>query len=357
MKTEYTDEYHPSVDEPATQEPRYAPKETATGTETEFLSPTEYRVPSVGHDAASDARQPEKTDRHRLLKRMILAPVVSAVAVISVVFSSFHYDPLANVSPSTSVTETAPSMDSESRPNPDIGGEPEDDSFPLLPNLNPDFEGNYAWSDLGSEEYIMLIPSAGEVPVFLVMGSAIAQGGTFNDEGELVPNRLSTHPNAEYDKASNTLTLQNLSASYLEVNLMGNGFTIRLIGENHLDELSVWGASYGGSVTLTGSGSLTVNENGNAKDGIGIYLHCEGSKSCLMIDRDVTLDAYGDTAVWIEGTLTDQAIYYRKSLRMTGGQCAVVGKTVGTDGVTYYNYSIVDESGKPSTHVRFAPDF
>lgn len=72
---------------------------------------------------------------------------------------------------------------------------------------------------------------------------------------------MTTMPDAWYDISTNTLTLDNFTGEVLEVNLMGNGFTINLIGENHLDELIMWGAGYGGSVTFTGTGSLTLNED------------------------------------------------------------------------------------------------
>ena len=88
-----------------------------------------------------------------------------------------------------------------------------------------------------------------------------------------------------------TITLHNFTGPLLDINLMGNGFTIKLEGENHLEMLRVWGYSYGGSVTLTGNGSLTINAD--RTNPIGIELQAEISQSCLMIDKEVTLDVYG----------------------------------------------------------------
>ena len=211
------------------------------------------------------------------------------------------------------------------------------------------------------------------------MGSVWASFGSYDSDGQYVPNHVTEGPNARYDADSNTLTLENFTASVLDVNLMGNGFTIRLVGENRLDQLIVWGAGYGGSVTLTGSGSLTVNENGSAQDGVGIEINGEWSQSCLMIDRSVTLDVYGDPAIMIGATTMIKAIYYRKPLRMTGGirtagefleylsteydedgniighMPVTVSEISEIKGIPYYDYTVVSEDGMPSTYVHFAP--
>ena len=244
-----------------------------------------------------------------------------------------------------------------------------DDAFPKLSNLSPDFEGNYAWGSYGSEEYIRF--TAVEASYY----TYIEAGGAWKSYGA----EVSSVPNAQYDRSTNTLTLNNFTASVLDVNLMGNGFTIRLIGENHLNQLKVWGAYYGGSVTLTGDGSLTVNKNGTAEGGVGINLNGEWSQTCLMIDKDVTLDVYGDYAIVIGATTMQKAIYYLKPLKMTGGTRKAgefveyasqhydangnyLGETPSTlseiserDGVSYYDYSVVGNDGMPSKHVRFAP--
>ena len=92
-------------------------------------------------------------------------------------------------------------------------------------------------------------------------------------------------PGASYDEATNTLTLNNYTGEFLNVNLMGNGFKLRLVGENELKGIVVWGFMYGGSLTITGDGKLTINHTNTP----GIRMECESSASCLMIDSNVTL--------------------------------------------------------------------
>ena len=458
MKKDYDREFHFPADERTTAETCGCP-EKATDMEKEFPEPAAFHTPYDEYAGADSVRKEDEGERHRRIKRMMLLPLVSAVAVISLVFSSFDYDPLGKDSHSAGQDNNAsytqpPAVDAQDSIttvavhityvptgeafSPDStgdealadarawvvsrGGDPDtmrlirsdttytgvqagedaaavrtyrrdvyyeayaaekgdtaDDAFPLLSNLEPDFAGNYAWSGEGSEEYIRFLDPGESVWTYLEMGSALAAYGSYDGSGEFVPNQVSTVPNARYDQASNTLTLENFTASVLDVNLMGNGFTIRLVGENHLDQLVVWGAYYGGSVTLTGSGSLTVNESGGAPGGIGVKLNAEGSQSCLMIDKGVTLDVYGDSAIVISATTMDKAIYYLKPLRMTGGTRAsgefveytapqydengnYIGEGSTTlaeisekSGVQYYDYSVAGEDGKPSTHVYISP--
>ena len=98
-----------------------------------------------------------------------------------------------------------------------------------------------------------------------------------------------------------------------------------------------------------------------------------------MIDKDVTLDVYGDSAIVIGATTMEKAIYYLSPLQLTGGTRAAgefveyssskydengnyIGEESATldeisekNGVRYYDFSVVDEDGNPSSHVRFAP--
>lgn len=41
--------------------------------------------------------------------------------------------------------------------------------------------------------------------------------------------------------------------------MMGDDFKIRLIGENEISSIVAYGDAWGGSVTICGDGSLTVN--------------------------------------------------------------------------------------------------
>ncbi|MBR4798738.1 MAG: hypothetical protein IK047_00600, partial [Clostridia bacterium] len=206
----------------------------------------------------------------------------------------------------------------------------EDDEFPKLPNTEPDFDGDYAWADDGSEEYI-------------IVDSNYLHAGTYYTDKGVATGDIS---GASYDKKTNTLTLNNYSGVFIDTNLMGNGFKIELVGDNELEYLQVWGAMYGGSVTFTGSGKLTLN---SAQDRMcGLILMAEDSKSCIMVDSGVTLDVYGATAaIVVSASKLDEAIYYRKDIKLTGGK----GGKATIDGETVY--TVVDADGSPAKHVIF----
>ena len=224
-----------------------------------------------------------------------------------------------------------------------------DTEFPVLPNLEPDFAGEYAWSGLGSEEYIMFWSLAKDTREYLHMGTFFASTGSYDANGNFIPNQVTTMPDAWYDISTNTLTLDNFTGEVLEVNLMGNGFTINLIGENHLDELIMWGAGYGGSVTFTGTGSLTLNEDRCAPADVGILVHGENSASCVMIDKEVTLELYGAYAILIDSVTIEKAIYYLEPSKLTGGERICLSSEEP------HRYTIIDEDGNPSHYVKFAP--
>lgn len=96
-----------------------------------------------------------------------------------------------------------------------------------------------------------------------------------------------------YNASNNTLTITNYknAGASLDVNEMGDDFKIKLVGTNELQNIQVWGYMYGGSLTVTGKGKLTVNKNKNL--GIpGIYLRSELSASKFVCDKNVKLTVY-----------------------------------------------------------------
>ena len=336
--------------------------------------PDEYSVPPEYGCAGEYINDPEReytpgpasaqviSKRHKWIKWLMFGPVAAIVATLSLLLSSLGLDPLGSDFLTTgSLSSTTAS------------------GFPVLSNLAPDFAGAYAWSGSGSEEYVRFRTGASQPYDFIEMGGVWANMGETDANGNFVPYKLVSPSNAVYDKATNTLTLTNFTAYDLDVNLMGNGFTIKLVGENKLDRLCIWGAYYGGSVTLTGDGSLTVNKDGNSSDGVGIRLQGEFSQSCLMIDKDVTLDVYGAPAILIGATTMEQSLYYLPPLEMTGGEYKngdfvqysapivdddgnylgienlTISEISERDGNRYYDASVVGEDGNLSTHVRFAP--
>ncbi len=124
-------------------------------------------------------------------------------------------------------------------------------------------------------------------------------------------------PGASYDEATNTLTLTNFTGDYLNANLMGNGFKLKLVGDNNLKGIVVWGFMYGGSLTITGDGTLTINSSHSP----GIRLECENSPSCLMIDSNVTLKINSGTGpIKVLDSTLDKGIYYLKPLEVIGPQ-------------------------------------
>ena len=95
-----------------------------------------------------------------------------------------------------------------------------------------------------------------------------------------------------YDQTSNTLTLTNYDHPdvALYTNMMGDDFKLNLVGSNKLQNLGIWHGGWGGSLTICGSGSLTVNENRKNPDGIELF--AEGGKSLLTVSGDSTVTVY-----------------------------------------------------------------
>ncbi|MBQ7172026.1 MAG: hypothetical protein IJR89_07100 [Clostridia bacterium] len=228
------------------------------------------------------------------------------------------------------------------------------ESFPpSRSNPFPDFDGEYAWGDLGSEEYIRFLSADKTEYTYLVLGEAWEKMG----------GKLGSLPGASYDENTNRLTLKNFTGSILDVNLMGNAFSIELIGENRLDQLLIWGAGHSGSVWLQGSGSLILNENHTAPGDVGLRMQAEGGAALLLVDPSVTLDVSGSPALFISDSRSEVGIeYLRGETKMTGGVRAVLESKNAADhelspygDVTYYTHSVVDTNGVPSTRVRFEP--
>ena len=338
------------------------------------LAPEEQNAPEYGTSSKrSDEQNGE--DIYETVKKAIFTVTASVVAALSVLFSAAGADPLGNDFLSvnkSSVTkkDTYSTSDSYGNSGKSLNVEKYTDSFPDLPNPDPDFDGKYAWSLIspspgfegGTEEYLVVDSN------YLVAGTVYTNSGikTGNISG------------ASYDRDTNTLTLKNYHGGFIDANLMGNGFKINLVGESSLDYIKIWGAMYGGSVTFTGSGSITINQSGNAPDGAGLYLECEDSMSCVMIDRQATVEVFGEYAIVIHRTLLKKAIYTLKPIKMSGGEYSTgefVEYTVteqlpdGTSrqtvktvkdiaketGKSLYDYSVVGSNGKPSKHVVFTP--
>ena len=219
-----------------------------------------------------------------------------------------------------------------------------EDYFPQLTNLDPDFDGNYAWENYGSEEFITVEPYGDNETRFLVAGDYWKNERHFQ-EVEV--------PGVTYDRETNTLTLRNFEAKSLETNLMGNGFTIELIGNSYVDQVVIYGANYGGSVKFTGSGSLVINDHWTV-DGIGLWLYAESSESCLMVDKGVTLEVYGNPAFYVTETTMGKVIYLGEGVEMSGGTEAADDWETGMEGNTVHDVSVVDGDGNLCGYVHFS---
>ena len=115
---------------------------------------------------------------------------------------------------------------------------------------------------------------------------------------------------ASYDKASNTLTLNEYSGTTFRIvtNMMGDDFKIRLIGKNHVQQLAVWGDGWGGCVEFVGDGSLYVNEKKLFMD--AVILMPEYSKACIKTSGNAVLYCYapnGGRPLRVSAAMTNRA--------------------------------------------------
>ncbi|MBQ9544157.1 MAG: hypothetical protein IJV00_03415 [Clostridia bacterium] len=206
-----------------------------------------------------------------------------------------------------------------------------DDTYPpLLENL----ERN------GIEDFIVFESFDGTVE-WIYAGSERLPEGT----------SLASLPGASYDEETNTLTLENFTGGVLNANMMGNSFKLKLVGDNHLDGILVWGFYYGGSLTVIGPGSLTVNENRLLS--VGIELRAEESPSCLIIDGDVEkLEVFGGpvsvtdqwqsdvAAIIVRDTTLEKGIYYLEPLRLNAPTHRVLRTTLENASGKTFTFSL-----------------
>ena len=219
-----------------------------------------------------------------------------------------------------------------------VGG---DSSFPDLPNPNP----NSPVPGYGviNEDYVQAANRATDTYEFIYFNPAYDEP-TVSREG------------ISYDPSTNTLTLNNYHGGTIFANLLGNSFTVELIGENELTEdFEIWGFYTGGSVHFTGSGSLAINTSRSMQ--VGLILIGEYSPSCIMIDSSVTLDIYAAaTVIEVQNTSAEKAIYLLSDSPLDDVRQYVVMETLpDTDviaQVPYQVWHLVDDSFTPITHLH-----
>lgn len=118
---------------------------------------------------------------------------------------------------------------------------------------------------------------------------------------------ISTVEGISYDRASNTLTIENYNntKNRIATNMMGDDFKINIKGENHIGELTSYGDGWGGSITLTGNGTLYINENKSYET--AIYMNAENTKSVLTVGPECNVYVYSgrNALVSLSNTTSD----------------------------------------------------
>ena len=225
-------------------------------------------------------------------------------------------------------------------PDPEYPGLPVggDAAFPELPNPEP----NTPLPGYGilNEDYVQLFDRDTNTWEYLYLNAA------WGDE------RV-TAEGIRYDRSTNTLTLNNYHGAGISTNLLGNGLTVELIGENELtQDFMVWGFYSGGSIRFTGTGSLTINSS-RTQD-VGLQLICEFSTSCLMIDPGVTLDIYGNGfAVEVIYTNAEKGFWLISERPLRNVRQQISGEdTSDLDGERYQVWILTDNNSVPLTHLH-----
>ena len=164
--------------------------------------------------------------------------------------------------------------------------------------------------------------------------------------------KAETVKGAVYDKKTNTLTLTNYKhpTMSIEANEMGDDFKIKLVGDNQIKSLIVWGYGYGGSVEILGDGTLTINKNKGKNCGITMQL--EGTKAVLKVSGKAVVDVYAGT---------DKMPFYVNSISEEYKNCvdADTDKTLKTEAAytdRYITHPVVWLSDEPSVFEVYMKD-
>ena len=149
---------------------------------------------------------------------------------------------------------------------------------------------------------------------YIAVGNSETKDNIFSSQGSNAIDGVS------YDKASNTLTLNQYknADNYIATNMMGDDFKIRMLGENQVSSLVPYGDAWGGSVTICGDGSLTVNPK--KQEDYGVRLYAEGTASVLSVENTCNVTIYAGQAgkvLYTTGNLTDKVIKDNGTLQET----------------------------------------
>lgn len=113
-----------------------------------------------------------------------------------------------------------------------------------------------------------------------------------------------------YDRESNTLTLNNYKSftTVIVTNMMGDDFKINLVGDNEIGSIGSYGDAWGGSINISGNGSLVINAD--KSDDYGIAFFAEGTNSVLSVADtcNVTIYSGSKAVVYTSDNLTNKPI-------------------------------------------------
>ena len=113
-----------------------------------------------------------------------------------------------------------------------------------------------------------------------------------------------------YDRESNTLTLNNYKSSttVIDTNIMCDYFKINLVGDNEIGSIGSYGDAWGGSINISGNGSLVINAD--KSDDYGIAFFAEGTNSVLSVADtcNVTIYSGSKAVVYTSDNLTNKPI-------------------------------------------------
>lgn len=113
-----------------------------------------------------------------------------------------------------------------------------------------------------------------------------------------------------YDRESNTLTLNNYKSSttVIVTNMMVDDFKINLVGDNEIGSIGSYGDAWGGSINISGNGSLVINAD--KSDDYGIAFFAEGTNSVLSVADtcNVTIYSGSKAVVYTSDNLTNKPI-------------------------------------------------
>lgn len=149
-----------------------------------------------------------------------------------------------------------------------------------------------------------------------------------------------------YDLATNTLTLENVNNNMcLEANKMGDDFKIKLVGENSIALLCAYGDEYGGSITITGDGKLTIDTDkfglnlpaGSDEEINGVTLYAENTSPVFTVEDTATVNikAYSSVIKVIDTPNNDGS----KAIVLKNGQN--ISSSIKT---AHYSYRMTKET-------------